>query len=77
MAEYLLAHDLGTSGNKATLFDTNGVDAVLPEPRKSTDVLGAITDTDAEANRQYEKLKPIFEKCYHALVDVYEDMARL
>ena len=24
MAQYLLAHDLGTSGNKATLFDTDG-----------------------------------------------------
>ncbi len=24
MSEYLLAHDLGTSGNKATLFDTDG-----------------------------------------------------
>ena len=25
MASYLLAHDLGTSGNKATLFTTDGV----------------------------------------------------
>lgn len=25
MAEYILAHDLGTSGNKATLFSTDGV----------------------------------------------------
>ena len=24
MKEFLLAHDLGTSGNKATLFDLNG-----------------------------------------------------
>ena len=24
MAEYILAHDLGTSGNKATLFSTDG-----------------------------------------------------
>jgi len=78
MAEYLPAHGLGTSGNKATLFDAAGVDAVLlPEPRKSTDVLGAITDTAAGANRQYEKVKPIFEKCCHAPVDIYEDMARL
>ena len=29
-------------------------------------------------NREtYRKIKPIFEKCYHALVDVYEDLARL
>ncbi len=36
-----------------------------------------VHEPDGEANRQYEKLKPIFEKCYHALVDVYEDLARL
>jgi len=31
-----------------------------------------------EANReQYLKMMPIFEKCYHALVDVYEDLAAL
>lgn len=24
MADYLLAHDLGTSGNKATLYDSEG-----------------------------------------------------
>jgi xylulokinase len=34
-------------------------------------------DPDAQASSQYEKIKPIFEKCYHALVDVYEDMAEL
>ncbi len=36
-----------------------------------------INEPDAATNRQYEKIKPIFEKCYHALVDVYEDLARL
>jgi len=34
-------------------------------------------EPDAEAVRQYEKMKPIFEKSYHALVDVYEDLATL
>ena len=24
MAQYIIAHDLGTSGNKATLFNTDG-----------------------------------------------------
>ena len=33
-------------------------------------------EPDAEAAAQYEKAKPIFEKCYHSLVDVYEDLAR-
>ena len=31
-----------------------------------------------EANRaRYREMMPIFEKCYHALVDVYEDLAAL
>ena len=34
-------------------------------------------DPNAQAAGQYEKIKPIFEKCYHALVDVYEDLAEL
>jgi xylulokinase len=29
------------------------------------------------ASSKYDKIKPIFEKCYHALADVYEDMAEL
>ena len=39
MAEYLLAHDLGTSGNKATLFDINGtlVKSVVASYRLYTD----------------------------------------
>ena len=32
---------------------------------------------DPEAAGQYQKMKPIFENCYHALVDVYEQLARL
>jgi len=32
---------------------------------------------DALAAAQYDKIKPIFEKSYHALVDVYEDLAEL
>ena len=34
-------------------------------------------EPNAQAVSQYEKIKPIFEKCYHALVDVYEDLAEL
>ena len=30
-----------------------------------------------ERQKVYRKLKPIFEKCYHSLVDVYEDLAEL
>ncbi|GAK58958.1 xylulose kinase [Candidatus Vecturithrix granuli] len=32
---------------------------------------------DMERQKVYRKMKPIFEKCYHALVDVYEDLAVL
>jgi len=32
---------------------------------------------DALAAAQYDKIKPIFEKSYHALVDVYEALAAL
>jgi len=32
---------------------------------------------DPQSAAQYDKIKPIFEKCYHALVDVYEDLAEL
>ncbi len=32
---------------------------------------------DQERQKIYQKMKPIFEKCYHALVDVYEDLAAL
>ena len=32
---------------------------------------------DQERQKVYQKIKPIFEKCYHALVDVYEDLAAL
>ena len=32
---------------------------------------------DPAAAEQYEKMKPIFENCYHALVDVYEQLARI
>ena len=30
-----------------------------------------------ENQKIYRKMKPIFEKCYHSLVDVYEDLAML
>ncbi len=32
---------------------------------------------DAERQKAYQKIKPIFEKCYHSLVDVYDDLADL
>lgn len=32
---------------------------------------------DAERQKVYQTLKPIFEKCYHSLVDVYDDLAEL
>ena len=47
------------------------------------DVIGrfltvASANVPNEANREkYLKMMPIFEKCYHALVDVYEDLAAL
>ena len=36
-----------------------------------------VHDPDPEAAKEYANMKPIFEKCYHALVGVYEDLARL
>ncbi|MDP6634233.1 MAG: xylulokinase [Phycisphaerae bacterium] len=34
-------------------------------------------EPDAAAAAAYDRIKPIFEKSYHALVDVYEDLAKL
>jgi len=34
-------------------------------------------EPDPAASEQYAKIKPIFDKTYHALVDVYEDLAAL
>ncbi|MDP6045605.1 MAG: xylulokinase [Phycisphaerae bacterium] len=34
-------------------------------------------EPDVDAAAAYDKIKPIFEKSYHALVDVYEDLAEL
>ena len=59
-----------TAGVGAGLFD--GFDVV-----NRFIIVESVHEPHAEANRQYEKVKPIFEKCYHALVDVYEDLARL
>ncbi|MBL7220622.1 MAG: xylulokinase [Phycisphaerae bacterium] len=59
---------------------TAGVGAGVFENFDAIDRFISIDSTcqpDADAAAQYEKIKPIFEKCYHALVDVYEDMAEL
>ncbi len=37
----------------------------------------SVHDPDPQTAKQYAKMKPIFQKCYHALIDVYEDLARL
>ena len=37
----------------------------------------AVHEPDPQASARYAKMKPVFEKCYHALVDVYEDLARV
>lgn len=37
----------------------------------------SVHDPNPKMAKQYAKMKPIFEKSYHALVDVYEDLARL
>ena len=34
-------------------------------------------EPDPAAGEQYARIKPIFDKAYHALVDVYEDLATL
>ncbi len=47
------------------------------------DVIGRFVSVDSthqpdpDAAKAYDKIKPIFEKSYHALVEVYEDLAEL
>jgi xylulokinase len=36
-----------------------------------------VVQPDPAQQTVYRQMLPIFEKCYHALVDVYEDLARL
>ena len=59
-----------TAGVATGLFD--GFDVIDRFVR-----VDGINEPDAETAAHYEKMKPIFEKCYHALVDVYEDLAGL
>jgi xylulokinase len=37
----------------------------------------SVHEPDPEASKQYEKMKPVFEKCYQSLVEVYDDLAGL
>jgi xylulokinase len=37
----------------------------------------SIQEPDKANQRQYEKMMPIFDSCYTALVDVYENLAKL
>ena len=36
----------------------------------------AVHEPNPEANAAYERMKPIFEKSYHALIDVFEDLSQ-
>ncbi|NQU23279.1 MAG: hypothetical protein HQ567_18525 [Candidatus Nealsonbacteria bacterium] len=66
MKRRLLAHDLGTSGNKATLFSVDGelIDRFLE--------IEAVHTPDEAARKTYLERVPIFDGCYHALYGVYE-----
>jgi len=83
MSKYLLAHDLGTSGNKATSMGaavTGGVGAGVFE---NFDAIHDFVKTNREVipinrhNETYSKLKIVFEQSYNALTEVYSALAKL
>ena len=37
----------------------------------------SVTEPNPDNRKQYEKMMPIFEQAYHALVEVYERLAEL
>ncbi len=74
----ILAHDLGTTGNKATLFDATGVpvgatfvgyETAYPQPNWAE-------QPNAAAQARYAELYPLFQETYRALEPIYERLGK-
>jgi len=70
---FILAHDLGTTGDKATLFDDAGnlVLSHLENYSVAYPQANWAEEPDAQNAARYVELAPLFQETYHALEPVY------
>jgi xylulokinase len=75
---FILAHDLGTTGNKATLFDTDGSVVISTFASYGTDYSQPNwAEQNPDTRARYEALYGLFKQSYIALEPIHEQLAKL